>query len=56
VSFTQAINLGKRYVCKRGSQQWLSQPKNWGAKMLEFRRITLFFGKTPLNAQNDSIF
>jgi len=35
VSFTQTINLGKRYVCKRGSQQWHNQPKNLrGAKKL----------------------
>jgi len=44
-------------LVKTGWQQWHSQPRNfWGAKMFDFRRITLFCLETRLSKHKMSIF
>jgi len=46
----------KQRICK-GSHQWRSQPKNLGgAKMFDFRRITLFCLEKRLSKQKMTIF
>jgi len=52
VSKTAALQLHS-VACN----QWRSQPKNWGGgKMIDFRRIALFFLEKRLSQQKMTIF